>query len=48
MGLLVKVNVTEVINSTRLDLNWGLWRLSWDYEGSYAIIVGKDYSYITP
>ncbi len=45
-GLLVKINTTDVINSTRLDLNWGLWRLDWDREGDYAIIVGKDYSFV--
>jgi hypothetical protein len=47
-GLLVKVNTTDIVNSTRLDLDWGLWRLSWDYEGDYSIIVGKDYQYIPP
>lgn len=47
-GLVVKVNTTEVINSTRLDFDWGLWRLSWDHSGSHAIIVGKDYSYVPP
>jgi len=47
-GLVVKVNTTEVINSTRLDFDWGLWRLAWDDSGNVAIIVGKDYSYVPP
>ncbi|MCK5254188.1 MAG: hypothetical protein KAQ96_14615 [Thermoplasmata archaeon] len=47
-GLLVKVNTTEVINSTRLDLDWGLWRLDWNNQDNFGIIVGKDYSYIPP
>ncbi|UCC92861.1 MAG: hypothetical protein JSW25_09390, partial [Thermoplasmata archaeon] len=48
MGLVVKVNTTEIINSTRLNLDWGLWRLSWERDGTYAIIVGLDYRFSTP
>ncbi len=47
-GLLVRVNTTEVMNITRLDIDWGLWRLDWDYEGIFAIIVGMDYSFLPP
>jgi hypothetical protein len=47
-GLVVKVNTTEIINSTRLDLDWGLWRLSWEEGGTYAIIVGLDYRFVPP
>ncbi len=47
-GLLLTVNTTEVMSSTVLDFNWGLWRMDWAPDGSYAVIVGRDYSGASP
>jgi hypothetical protein len=47
-GLLLKVNTTDIVNTTRLDFNWGLWRLDWAASGDYALISGKNYAFVTP
>ena len=47
-GLVVLVNTTDIVNSTRLNLDWGLWRLDWAPGGLYALIAGKDYRFIPP
>jgi hypothetical protein len=47
-GLLLTINTTEIVNSTRLNTSWGLWRLDWALDGSYAIIAGRNYNFITP
>lgn len=47
-GLMLEVNTTEITSSTRLNANWGLWRMDWEPGGTYALISGKNYAYVTP